>query len=332
MLDTFRLTSDINTIVTMLMPDIDEVRFHLLMEEVLANYEVKRKTVIDLENDIPEKIEMFTAAKRLEGLSELTLTNYNYILMNFASMFNKAAVHVTTPDIRLYLGKNTGLKKSTISSKLTVLKSFFGWMQKEEIMLRDPTAKIPTPKKEQRLLKGLTIEELEIVREACETVRQRALIEFLYSTGLRLSEVSQLNRDSLNLQDLSVTVIGKGNKERIVYSNFKAMHHLRKYLKSRNDGCPALFATERTYENGVRRLSNRGIQYEIDKIEKNSNISKKLTPHVFRHTFATLSMDQGIELADLQHLLGHSNPATTLIYGNVSEERKKSAYKRYHVH
>lgn len=201
-------------------------------------------------------------------------------------------------------------------------------MQREEIMLRDPTAKIPTPKKEQRLPKALTIEELEIVRESCETLRQRALIEVFYSTGCRLSELSQLNRDSINVQTLSAKVVGKGNKERVVYFSFKAMHHLRKYLKSREDECEALFVTER---RPIRRMTNRGIQFEVDKIEQKANIQKKLTPHTMRHTFATLSMDAGIELTDLQHLMGHSNPSTTLIYANVSEERKQSAFKKYHV-
>jgi len=328
MQDTLKLTADINTIFTLLAPDIDEVRFHLLMEEVLANYEIHRKTTVQLENDIPEKVELFIASKRLEGLSELTLSSYRYVLSNFAEMFNKAAVQITTPDIRLFLGKNTDLKKSTLSTKLTILKSFFGWMVKEDILLRDPTSKIATPKKEQRLPKALSVEELEMVREACNSIRQRALIEVLYSTGCRLSELTQLNIESINMQNMSAKVIGKGNKERIVYFSVKAMHHLKKYLLTRNDECEALFVTER---KPIRRMTNRGIQFEIDKIEKKANIQKKLTPHVLRHTFATLSMDAGIELADLQHLLGHSNPATTLIYGNVSEERKKEAYKKFHV-
>lgn len=326
--DKLRITADMNTIVTMLSPKIDEVRFQLLMEELLANYDIRRKTTVELENDIPEKIELFIASKRLEGLSEATLNSYKYVLYNFASLLNKAAAQVTTPDIRLYLAKNTNLKTSTVSTKLTTLKSFFGWMVKEDILLRDPTAKIATPRKEQRLPKALSVEELEIVRESCTTIRQRALIEVLYSTGCRLSELRQLNIESVNFQNMSANVIGKGDKERIVYFSVKAIHHLKKYLLTRNDDCEALFVTER---RPVTRLTNRGIQYEVAKIEKKANISKKLTPHVFRHTFATLSMDAGIELADLQHLLGHSNPATTLIYGNVSEERKKDAYRKFHV-
>lgn len=328
MQDTLKLTADINTILSIVATEIDEVKLQLLMEEVLSNYDINKKTVVEIENDIPEKIELFIASKRLEGLSEMTLTSYKYTLYNFASMFTKAAVQITTPDIRSFLGKKANIKNSTVSTKLTILKSFFGWMVKEDILLRDPTAKISTPKKEKRLPKALSVEELEIVRESCETLRQRALIEVLYSTGCRLSEATQLNIDSINSQNMNATVIGKGNKERVVYFSIKAMHHLRKYLNSRTDECQALFVTER---RPIRRMTNRGIQFEIDKIEQKSNIQQKLTPHTLRHTFATLSMDAGIELADLQHLLGHSNPATTLIYGNVSEERKKDAYKKFHV-
>lgn len=132
----------------------------------------------------------------------------------------------------------------------------------------------------------------------------------------------------INMQNMSMKVIGKGNKERIVYLSFKALYHLNKYLKDRTDECESLFITLRKPYRGV---GNRAIQREISKIEERVSISKKLTPHVMRHTFAQLSMDAGIELSDLQHLMGHSNPSTTLVYSNVSEERKQQAFKKYHV-
>ncbi len=127
---------------------------------------------------------------------------------------------------------------------------------------------------------------------------------------------------------MSAIVFGKGSKERKVFLSFKALYHLKRYLKSRTDDCEALFVTER---RPFRRLTNRGIQFQIDKVEHIAQVSKPLTPHVMRHTFATLAMDAGIELADLQHLLGHENPATTLRYAPVSEERKRDAFKKYHV-
>jgi site-specific recombinase XerD len=217
---------------------------------------------------------------------------------------------------------------STIGQKLSVLKSFFGWLVKEEVLLRDPTLKVKLPKKPKRLPKGLSIEELETVRDSCNTLRQRALIEVMYSTGCRLSEVASMNKNDINIRTMNLKVIGKGDKERVVYLSIKAYLQVKKYLKSRTDDCEALFITSK---QPYRRLGNRAIQREIDKIETLSNIKKKLTPHVMRHTFANLSMDAGIELADLQHLMGHSNPFTTLVYSSVSEERKQQAFKKYHV-
>jgi integrase/recombinase XerD len=246
----------------------------------------------------------------------------------FIRYCQKATTLVTTTDIRNYLASYEKAKIGTVGQKLSVLKSFFGWLVKEEILLRDPTSKVKLPKKPKRLPKGLTIEELETIRESCVSLRQRALLEIMYSTGCRLSEISSMNRDDINVQSMNLKVIGKGDKERVVYLSFKALFHLKKYLNSRSDSCEALFVTERQQ---YRRMGNRAIQREIDKIERAANISKNLTPHIMRHTFATLSMDAGIELADLQHLMGHSNPSTTLVYSQVSEERKQQAFKKYHV-
>jgi integrase/recombinase XerD len=298
------------------------------LEEVLCNYEIQRKSDLKLAQDIPEKIGMYLAAKRLEGLSAKTLKGYKSELLIFSCFCQKATVLVTTADIRSYLATFNEAKMSTVGNKLSMLKSFFGWMVKEEIILRDPTGKVKLPKIPKRLPKSLTIEELEMVRESCQTLRQRALLEVFYSTGCRLSEIANMNLDDINLQSMSARVIGKGNKERVVYFSVKALHHLNKYLNSRSDDCEAVFVTER---KPYRSMGIRAIQREIDAIEKASKINKNLHPHVMRHTFATLSMDAGIELADLQHLMGHSDPATTLVYASVSEERKQQAFKKYHV-
>jgi integrase/recombinase XerD len=320
--------NDLNTIISTIIPDIDLNNLSVRLEEVLCNYNIERKSDLQLEKDIPEKIELYLSSKLIEGLSKKTIKGYKGELHLFSQHCQKATVRVTTADIRAYLASFDKAQMSTIGQKLSVLKSFFGWLVKEEVLLRDPTLKIKLPKKPKRLPKGLSIEELETVREACKTQRQRALIEVFYSTGCRLSELASLNRDDINLQTMSCKVIGKGDKERVVYLSFKALRFLDRYLKSRKDDNEALFvAGKRPYG----RLSNRSIQEEVEKIEKASKIKKKLHPHVMRHTFATLSMDAGIELTDLQHLMGHSNPSTTLVYANVSEERKQQAFKKYHV-
>lgn len=328
MQDTARLVNDINVIVTTLCPEIDVMKLSIRLEEITSNYKIHRKTVTAIEKDISEKVDLFISSKRLEGLSEVSLTGYQIELKAFERFSRKAVVQITTADIRQYLAQDKGWKMSTVDTKLSILKTFFGWLVREEFLLRDPTTKINPPRKEKRLPQGLSIEELELIRESCESLRERALIEVFYSTGCRLSELANMKIADINKQSMSMNVIGKGNKERVVYLSFKALYHLKKYLNSRTDDCESLFITLR---KPYRAVGNRAIQREISKIESRVSISKKLTPHVMRHTFAQLSMDAGIELADLQHLMGHSNPSTTLVYSNVSEERKQQAFKKYHV-
>ena len=326
--DSARLFHEVSVHVATLAPDIDEKVLSERLEQVLGNYKVTRKSEKAIEWDLEEKVMMFLSAKELEGLSQATLDSYHYILRQFWKFCRKGTAQIDVQDIRNFLSAFPSQKKSTMATKLSTLNSFFDWLVKEDMLLRSPTLKIKSPKTEKRNPKGLDIEELERVREACSTHRQRALIEVFYSTGCRLSEISQMDKAHIDPLTLSLKVIGKGNKERIVYLSSKAYYHLNKYLQERKDDCLALFVTTR---RPFRRLANSSIQDEIDKIEKASGITKKLTPHVLRHTFANLSMDSGIELADLQHLLGHSNPATTLIYTNVSEERKRNAHKKFHV-
>lgn len=235
---------------------------------------------------------------------------------------------ITTSDIRSYLAGYEHLKPASISTKLSILKSFFGWLTEEEIVPRDPTRKIKAPKKEKRMPKALTIEELEMMREHCETLRERAILEVLYATGCRLSEIQQLDINDIDKRSMSARVIGKGDKEREVYLSFKAMYHLKKYLKEREDNCPALFATER---KPYRRLSKRGIQRGVGEIAKKANIQKNCSPHTLRHTFATLTLNNGADITAIQALLGHTSPVTTQIYSSLSNERKHSQYKKYLV-
>lgn len=326
--DTARLANDLLVVISTMALDVEMDKLAVRLEEVLSNYEIQRRTQLQLENDLPEKVEIFINSRKIEGLSQLTLDGYRIELGMFAKYVNKAVVQITTGDIRQYLAHNPKWQISTVDRKLNVIRTFFGWLVKEELLLRDPTGKIKPPKKPKRLPKGLSVEELEIVRESCGTRRERALMEVAYSTGCRLSELANIKQSDVNIQAMSLKVIGKGNKERIVYLSYKCLYHLKRYLKTRSDDCPYLFVTER---RPYRKLSNRAIERIVDKIEGRANISKKLTPHVFRHTMATLMMENGADLADVQHTLGHSDPGTTQIYAHVSEERKMQAHKKFHV-
>lgn len=250
-----------------------------------AQYEIKPAAVATGHPDLKEKIRLFIDGKKLEGLSEkTTLKGYTIELRIFSKYVNKATSEITTSDIREFLGRFSHLKQSSISGKISVLKSFFGWLFTEEIIERDPTRKIKSPKKEKRLVKALNTEHFEMLRENCQTRRERAMIEMFYSTGCRLTELRELDIEDIDWQNLTVNVIGKGSKERKVYLSFKAMYHLKKYLTERKDNNQALFVTERKpYE----RLSTRGFQREIKSIAKRSGIPKNVHPHILRHTFAT---------------------------------------------
>lgn len=322
------MLSEMTAVLFGIYPQInaDEVKSEL--SSVLTKYHVQRVEEDEVHPDLHDKINLFLAGKQLEGLSKITLDGYQLQLNIFAEHVKKRVDSITAADIRVYLGQFKHQKISTISGKLSILKSFFSWLTAEEILQRDPTAKIKHPKKEERMPKALSIEELEMLREACKTDRQRAFIEVMYATGCRLSEVYGMDRNEINQQSMSCTVIGKGNKDREVYFSFKAMYHLNKYLNGRIDECEALMVTER---KPYRRLSKRGIQREIDVIAQNAGLGNKVSPHVLRHTFATLTLNNGAELVAVQELLGHSSPDTTLRYARITEERKREQHRKYLV-
>jgi len=322
-----QLISEIVGFISEIVPiDIEKTKGKL--SSIISKYHITRVEKDEIHPDLHEKIELFLSSKKLEGLSPLTLEGYELDLKIFAEKVKKKTYEITPADIRVYLGELSNLKMSTIGKKLSVLKSFFGWLASEEIIPRDPTSKLKPPKTEKRLPKALTIEELEMLRESCDTVRQRAFIEVLYATGCRLSEVYQLDKSDINQQSMSCLVVGKGNKQREVYFSFKAMYHLNKYLSTRIDDCDALMVTERKPH---RRLSKRAIQREIKEIAKKAGLADKVSPHVLRHTFATLTLNNGAELVAVQELLGHSSPETTLRYARITEERKREQHKKFLV-
>lgn len=314
--------------VSQLCPEVNLLQIRSRIAAVLAMYEVRFAQLPGANPDIQEKARLFLSAKKLEGLSPISLESYRLELQVFSEHVNKKAVDVTTNDIRMFLSEFPHLKNSSISKKLSVLKSFFGWLTNEEIIERDPSRKIRPPKKEARMPRALTIEELEMLRESCVTRRERAMLEVLYATGGRLSEIQKLDKKDINYQAMSARVIGKGDKEREVYFSFKSIYHLKKYLMGRLDDCPALFITER---RPFRRLSRRGIQREIAAIAARASIQKDCSPHTLRHTFATLTLNNGADITVIQALLGHSSPATTQVYAQISEGRKLEQYKKHFV-
>ncbi|TCI26759.1 integrase [Exiguobacterium sp. SH5S4] len=320
------LTSYITRLTSATPVDVDGTKNEL--SKIVSKYNVTAVSLTEVHPDLNQKIFLFESAKKLEGLSFLTLNTYARDLRVFAEDVKKRTDEISTADIRSHLSKFSHLKMSSLGRKQSVLKSFFGWLTSEEYILRDPSKKLKSPKKEKRLPKALSIEELEMLREGCKTNRQRVFLEVLYATGCRLSEIQQLNRRDINFQDKSCKVVGKGDKEREVYFSYKAMYHLEKYLKSRTDDNEALMVSERKPHG---RLSKRGIQREISVIAKQSSVKKHVSPHSLRHTFATTMLNAGADITGVQALLGHASVSTTQIYCQLTEEKKREQHRKFLV-
>lgn len=304
--------------------DINKLKTDL--SPIIVNYDVKKVSNNNSETNIKNMIEFYIESKKLEGLSLRTLSGYQGDLNVFARYINKDIEHITTNDIRFYLSQFPNNKMSTIGKKLSTLKSFFGWLLTEEIIKKDPSVKVRLPKEEKRLPKSLSIEELEMLKENCSTIRRKAFIHTFYSTGCRVSEVQQMNVSKIDFKNRSTKVIGKGNKERTVYFSSKAIFYLEKYLASRNDNDDALFVTQR---KPYRRMTIRAIQDEIKKCGKGAKYSHSLSPKLFRSTFAFLTLNNGADLATVQEILGHSDPATTNFYARATEERAREQHRKF---
>ena len=307
----------------------EAVKLRSILEEELYNYEVvPTSTAIIPYEGIPEKLMLFMISKKLEGLSESTLKSYSQHLVRFSQSVHKKIEDIDTMDIRMYLAKCTqrGLKNSSILTEMNILRSFFSWLEKEDHILKSPMGKIKSIKKEKRIRKSLTPEELENLRVACKTPREIAMVEFFYSTGCRLDEVSKLNIEDIDWSQGKVQVIGKGDKERTVFLNAKAKVHLKKYLKSRNDTNEALFVSERKPHN---RLGHRAFQKDFNRLGILAGITKSVHPHLLRHTTATIMVNNGANLQSVQKLLGHTDASTTQIYADLNTDEVQISHRKY---
>jgi len=307
-------------------PELDQLKVREIAEETLYKYDVLPQETALVSSDIEEKLQIYLAVKKLDGLSEKTLKNYEYQLLIFASHLVKPIATVNTMDIRMYLANRCkNLKPGSVNGQISILKTFFAWLLNEEYIPKNPMLKIKNTKEPKRLRHALSDEEVELLRQACKIDREKALIEFLVSTGCRLSEVVSVNKSDINWYEMSLFVIGKGSKERKVYFSTRAKILLQKYLESRRDDDPALFVAKKfPYE----RIGGRCIEREISKIAKRAGFDKSIFPHLFRHSMATHSLNAGMPLPVLQHILGHEDPSTTQIYAELSEENIKHEYKR----
>lgn len=303
-------------------------RLRMILDEELYHYSlVPTSNELVPVNDMADRIKLYLACKRLDGLSPKTLKNYSRLLLKFAFSIQKNIDQITDMDIRIFMANRakSGNKNTTLNTLRSAFMSFFGWMEDQGYIAKNPVRKIKAIKTEKRLRQALNREELEMLRDACRTLREKAMVEFFYSTGCRLDEVQKLSLSRINWSDGSMTVIGKGNKEREVYLNEKALFYLKKYLNSRHDTDDAVFVRER---RPCTRLCARMIEQIFSNLGKRAGIKKPVYPHLIRHTTATNMLNSGASLPEVQGLLGHEDPSTTQIYAHLCRDAIKESHKK----
>lgn len=238
---------------------------------------------------------------------------------------------MTTNDIRAYLYNYQQVNQVSnryMDGKRLVINTFLEWCRDEGYINKNPCKKIHPIKYEIKPIEPLSGIELELIRDACKTYRERAIIETLYSTGCRVTELTRLTRSDIDFQKGEVYLFGKGNKHRISYINARAEVALKKYLFSRDDDNPALFVSERKPYNALKKTS---IECIVRKIGERSGIGRRVYPHLIRHTTATDALQRGMDVFDLQKIFGHEKLNTTMIYVKLCQENVKYSHKKYIV-
>ncbi|MGK0468180.1 tyrosine-type recombinase/integrase [Clostridium sp.] len=312
--------------LTLEFPDIDQLKVRQIAEEVLYKYDIIPQETGLVASDIEDRVVIYLACKKLDGLSKKTLKNYNYELIRFASHLIKPIAAITTMDLRMYLAQRCkNLRPSTTNTQIYTLRSFFKWLHEEEYIPKNPAIKLKATKEPIRERKPLSEENVEIFRQACITDREKALTEFIYSSGCRLSEVEGVNISEVNWHERTLMVIGKGDKEREVCFSIKAKVLMKKYLLSRKGTVEALFITSK---NPFKRLGGRSIERVIEKIKIRSGLTVDIFPHIFRHSMATHCINAGMPIHILQELMGHTTVATTQIYAKTSKENIKHEHRK----
>jgi len=302
-------------------------RLQEVLQHTLFNYKVVEN---DSNKELSEQnlVELFLAAKRIEGCSEKSLKYYESTILALLDDLRKDVKHIVTDDIRTYLTEYQARKQSskvTIDNIRRILSSFFSWLEDEDYILKSPVRRIHKVKTGTNIKETYTDEALELMRDNCTELRDLAIIDMLASTGMRVGEMVLLNREDINFNERECVVFGKGDKERIVYFDARTKIHLLNYLNSRDDDNPALFVS---LQKPFNRLQISGVEVRLRQYGKRLGLNK-VHPHKFRRTLATMAIDKGMPIEQLQQLLGHRRIDTTLQYAMVKQSNVKIAHRKY---
>lgn len=306
---------------------LDELR--KVMNFTLRNVDMtERQAPFAQEKDNTDLLGSFISAKRIEGCSEKSLKYYETTIQQMFAEVDKPIREMITDDLRGYLSnyqKQRGSSKVTIDNMRRIFSSFFGWLEDEDYILKSPVRRINKIKTDKVIKETFTDEGLEQLRDACNEIRDLAIIDILASTGIRVGELVNLNREDVNFSERECVVFGKGNSERVVYFDARTKIHLQNYLDSRTDNNPALFVSltmprERLLAGGVEtRLRELGERAELQKVH----------PHKFRRTLATRAIDKGMPIEQVQQLLGHVRIDTTMHYAQVNQANVKNSHRKF---
>lgn len=319
----------INEIIQQMLPYLNnaqEDKLQIVLRKVLSRYEVAEGN--EKHEQELDYVALFLSAKRIEGCSEKSLQYYEATIRAMLTETKKEVRQIETDDIRGYLTSYQARKQSskvTIDNIRRILSSFFSWLEDEDYILKSPVRRIHKVKTASSIKETYSDEALELMRDNCTELRDLAMIDLLASTGMRVGEMVLLNRDDIDFVERECVVLGKGDKERMVYFDARTKIHLQNYLRSRTDSNPALFVALNAPYN---RLQINGIEKRLRAFGKGLGINK-VHPHKFRRTLATMAIDKGMPIEQLQQLLGHKRIDTTLQYAMVKQSNVKLAHRKF---
>ena len=314
-----------------MLPYLDNSQMEQLqrvLQHTFWNCSVEEKQDGEPSEQAPDMVDLFLASKRVEGCSEKTLTYYKATIEASISEIGKQIRHITTEDLRSYLTEYQRKRQSsrvTIDNIRRILSSFFSWLEDEDYILKSPVRRIHRVKTSTVIKETYTDEALETMRDNCTELRDLAMIDLLASTGMRVGEMVLLNREDIDFNERECIVFGKGDKERLVYFDARTKIHLQNYLASRTDTEQALFVSLKA---PYKRLQIGGVESRLREMGKRLDIPK-VHPHKFRRTLATVAIDKGMPIEQLQQLLGHQRIDTTLKYAMVKQSNVKLAHRKY---
>lgn len=325
-----QLINQLMTSISHIVNDANKLaKINARVESIICNYECKPITteIVTVNSEVKNLLKNYLVSKKIAGLSENSLKLYNLYISDFISKTNKNISDMNNLDIKLYLFNYQNIHKisnRTLESRRIIICSFFNWLFNNEYISKNIAGNIEPIKYEKKHRKSMSEMDLEKIRKYVTDVRDTAIIEMLYSTGCRVTELVNLNRSDIDFQSKEVKLFGKGAKHRVSFLNARAEISLKNYLATRTDNNPALFVSLRKpYE----RLSKFGIEKFIREMNKDISLTTYVTPHIFRHTTATMALNRGMNVVDVSKILGHSKLETTMEYITSNFDKIKSYHK-----